>query len=751
MDGIKTGWAAVPSAGRGVMPSIGIRKTEVRRRSPWRSRHQRAAERAPAGDATAITAGEAVRATMGRCLTATPTPSSPTSIRPSARRSRSRPARCASWPARGVARPGSSRDGSPTRSPPTWSGRATCWSSRSPTRPPARCVRRLAALGHPGVAASTFHAAALRQLRHFWPRVHGSDPPSILESKVPILAPLAAGPPRRLPVPRRSATSPARSSGRRRAGSRPTEYEMRAIADDRDASLPPDLMAGLYRRYEAAKARAGRIDFEDMLELTIGLIEADATIAAEVRDRYRWFSVDEYQDTNPLQAALLDAWLGGREDLAVVGDEDQTIYTFTGATSDYLIGFAERYPTRPGRAARDQLPLDARGPRAGQPGPRRRPGWRPTSDCPESRRGRRNASSRASPPGPEPEIGGFATDEAELAGMTDAIRALGRAGTAHGAMAILVRTNAQLPAIEAALGAAGIPFHVRGERFFARPEVRRAMRVAGTLGARRERGTAGGQAVGRVRARARRAPRHGPRGRGRRRTPWRGRHAARTRRGPGQDGSGGGRAGVPRRGRAADRGRGRRDGDRRRAADLPPGQGPRVGRGLPARARGGHAADPPVDRARRAGRGATPALRRDHPGAALPVAVVGHHADRRRPDAEAGAAARGSSTGWCRRRPAALAVAECRTGPGRLGSGPRRSTRPTGRRSRMRSVPGARPVPAPTPSPRSSSSTTRPSRPSRHAARARSRSCAGSPASARRSSTATARRSSASSSTTSRT
>ncbi len=137
--------------------------------------------------------GEAVRATMGRCLTATPTPSSPTSIRPSARPSRSRPDRCASWPARGVARRGSSRDGSPTRSPPAWSGHATCWSSRSPTRPPARCVRRLAALGHPGVAASTFHAAALRQLRHFWPRVHGSDPPSILESKVPILAPLAAG------------------------------------------------------------------------------------------------------------------------------------------------------------------------------------------------------------------------------------------------------------------------------------------------------------------------------------------------------------------------------------------------------------------------------------------------------------------------------------------------------------------------------------------------------------------------------
>ena len=200
----------------------------------------------------------------------------------------------------------------------------------------------------------------------------------------------------------------------------------------------------------------------------------------EVRDRYRWFSVDEYQDTNPLQAALLDAWLGGREDLAVVGDEDQTIYTFTGATSDYLIGFTERYPSARVvrletnyRSTPEVLALANRVLAAGRvAADERLPGVAP-------RPPKRLVASLA--PGPEPEIGGFATDEAELAGMTAAIRALGRAGTAHGAIAILVRTNAQLPAIEGALGAAGIPFHVRGERFFARPEVRRAMRVAGAL------------------------------------------------------------------------------------------------------------------------------------------------------------------------------------------------------------------------------------------------------------------------------
>jgi DNA helicase-2/ATP-dependent DNA helicase PcrA len=338
---------------------------------------------------------------------------------------------------------------------------------------------RLAALGQPGVAASTFHAAALRQLRHFWPRVHGSDPPSILESKVPILAPLAAGLPggyRFLAV--RDLAGEIEWAKARRI--RPNDYEMRAIDDERDASLPPDLMASLYRRYETAKGRAGRIDFEDMLELTIGLIESDDAIAAEVRDRYRWFSVDEYQDTNPLQAALLDAWLGGRQDLAVVGDEDQTIYTFTGATSDYLIGFEGRYPDARVvrletnyRSTPEVLAFANSVLAAGRSAPDERlPGVAP-------RPPKRLVASNDS--GPRPEIGGFATDEAELAGITAAIRALARAGTLHGAMAILVRTNAQLPAIEAALGAAGVPFHVRGERFFARPEVRRAMRVAGLL------------------------------------------------------------------------------------------------------------------------------------------------------------------------------------------------------------------------------------------------------------------------------
>jgi len=338
---------------------------------------------------------------------------------------------------------------------------------------------RLAALGQPEVTAATFHAAALRQLRHFWPRVRGTDPPRIVESKVPILAPLAKGLPggyRYLAV--RDLAAEIEWAKARRIG--PAEYIASAMTSGRDGPLPADLMAGLFRRYESALERAGLIDFEDMLARTIELIESSEDVAAEVRDRYRWFSVDEYQDTNPLQASLLDAWLGGREDLAVVGDEDQTIYTFTGATSDYLTGFRVRYPAARQvtlqtnyRSTPQVLELANRVLAAGRGAPdERAPGE-------AARPPVRLVATIAG--GPAPAIAGFGSDEAELDGIVRAIRALARAGTPHGSMAVLVRTNAQLPPIESALGVAGIGFHVRGEGFFARPEVRRAVTVVRSL------------------------------------------------------------------------------------------------------------------------------------------------------------------------------------------------------------------------------------------------------------------------------
>lgn len=338
--------------------------------------------------------------------------------------------------------------------------------------------QRLAAAGHRGVMASTFHAAALRQLRHFWPIIHGRPLPDILEGKARLLAPLAAALPggyRFLGI--RDLAAEIEWAKARRIDV--SSYRDRVRAGEHEPPLPIDLMATLYRRYETAKERAGLIDFEDMLESTIQLITELPTVAAEVRDRYRWFSVDEFQDTNTLQADLLEAWLGGRDDLAVVGDEDQTIYMFTGASSRYLTDFSDRFPTAKvvtlttnHRSTPEVIELANRVLAAGRAAlDERVPG---TAPRPTKR------LEATQPSGPAPVIGGFSDDAAEAAAMVGSIRSLASAA-AHLSMAVLVRTNAQLPAIESSLAAAGIPFQVRGERFFARSEVRRAVNVAAAL------------------------------------------------------------------------------------------------------------------------------------------------------------------------------------------------------------------------------------------------------------------------------
>src|SRR5437762_2339368 len=110
------------------------------------------------------------------------------------------------------------------------------------------------------------------------------------------------------------------------------------------AFSPAELMLRIFDGYERRKRAMGRVDFEDMLGLTVRLFDEHPEAAVEVRDRYRAFTVDEYQDVNPLQAALLDRWLGERDELCVVGDDYQTIYGFAGATPEYLLKFERRFP-----------------------------------------------------------------------------------------------------------------------------------------------------------------------------------------------------------------------------------------------------------------------------------------------------------------------------------------------------------------------------------------------------------------------
>ena len=190
---------------------------------------------------------------------------------------------------------------------------------------------RLRALGLRQATANTLHAAALAQLRHFWPGAHGRELPPLIESKLPLIRQLA----RALPgnyrfTPTKDLADDIEWAKNRRIG--PSAYAERASRADRSPPIPIDLMSRVYADYERTKARTGRLDFEDLLEQAVRLYEADESAAALMRRRYAWFSVDEYQDTNPLQQALLDAWLGERRDIGVVGDPNQTIYSFTGAS-----------------------------------------------------------------------------------------------------------------------------------------------------------------------------------------------------------------------------------------------------------------------------------------------------------------------------------------------------------------------------------------------------------------------------------
>jgi DNA helicase-2/ATP-dependent DNA helicase PcrA len=312
---------------------------------------------------------------------------------------------------------------------------------------------RLQALGLPQVQASTFHAAARRQLAHFWPIVHGADLPEVLDSKLRIIGPMARG------LPGGYKFTPAKDLADEIEWAKVRRQRPETYAPEREPPVPADVFRTLWRRYEQAKARANRIDFEDMLTFAVELYETDADALALTHRRYSWFSVDEYQDTNRLQEDLLRLWLGDRRDLCVVGDPDQTIYSFTGASSEYLTIFADRYP-------------GARVVRLGQ-------NYRSTPQVLALANrlipGRELRSSTTD--GPIPQLVPHSDGDAEVAAVVARIHALVAEGVSLTEIAILVRTNAQLVGFEAALTASEIAFTVRGVRFFARPDVRAARQV----------------------------------------------------------------------------------------------------------------------------------------------------------------------------------------------------------------------------------------------------------------------------------
>ena len=344
---------------------------------------------------------------------------------------------------------------------------------------------RLADLGVPGVQARTFHSAALRQLTYFWPTAIGGRRPEIQSHKAPLVGAAA----RRLGVSTDRALIrdlAAEVEWAKVTMTLPEDYAQAAVAAGRTgvAGQEAATVAQVLSLYEEAKSERGVIDFEDVLLLTIGILLDREDVAAQVRGQYKHFVVDEYQDVSPLQQRLLDLWLGRRRQLCVVGDVSQTIYSFTGATPDFLTGFASRYEgARTVRLSRDYRSTPQVVSLANQVLARSRRGGvlRLPAGAVEL------VAQR--PAGPAVRYQAYDDDVAEAQGVVAQVQRLRSSGVPLSEIAVLYRTNSQSEAIEQALSRAGIGYLVRGgERFFEREEVKRAMVVL-RAAARTERAT----------------------------------------------------------------------------------------------------------------------------------------------------------------------------------------------------------------------------------------------------------------------
>ncbi|MDH6440149.1 DNA helicase-2/ATP-dependent DNA helicase PcrA [Streptomyces sp. SAI-144] len=325
---------------------------------------------------------------------------------------------------------------------------------------------RLRQLGAAGVQARTFHSAALRQLQYFWPKAVGGSMPRLVDRKIQLVADAAAA--CRIRLDRgelRDVTGEIEWS--KVTQTVPSDYALAAAKAGRETPRAAAEIAQLYSAYEDLKRDRAVIDFEDVLLLTVAILQDRHDIAEQVRSQYQHFVVDEYQDVSPLQQRLLDLWLGRRDSLCVVGDASQTIYSFTGATPDHLLDFRVRHPgatvvklVRDYRSTPQVVHLangllaQARGRAA-------------------DHRLELISQRRA---GPEPVYTEYTDEPAEAEGAARRIRELMDAGVRASEIAILFRTNSQSETYEQALADAGVPYQLRGaERFFDRPEVRRAI------------------------------------------------------------------------------------------------------------------------------------------------------------------------------------------------------------------------------------------------------------------------------------
>jgi len=322
---------------------------------------------------------------------------------------------------------------------------------------------RLRSLGVPQVAARTIHSAALRQLLYFWPSVFGGRTPDLMTTKTGFLTEA---------INRAGLSDAIRATNRELMRDIASEIEWAKVSqvapsdyiDEISKRLQkprvlPEQMVQIYTAYETVKKQELAIDFEDVLLLCAAMLEEEREVRERVQDQYRYFTIDEYQDISPVQQRLINAWLGKRNDICVVGDPAQTIYSFAGATPVFLNTFTQRFPDA------EVIRLST--------------GYRSTPEITFAA----NALLRHGAMGQElvaqndhgskPSVIGYSDETAEVIGVLEEITQLLGAGTAPHEVAILARTNAQLKSVERAMMKVNLPFQVRStERFFDRREVR---------------------------------------------------------------------------------------------------------------------------------------------------------------------------------------------------------------------------------------------------------------------------------------
>jgi len=330
---------------------------------------------------------------------------------------------------------------------------------------------RLRSLGVPSVAARTIHAAALKQLTFFWPQVFGGRTPDLLTTKSGFLT---------------EAIKRAQLQGELSITSRdllrdiateiewakvsqvaPSDYLSESQKRTVKPRINPEQLAKVYTAYESVKHQERAIDFEDVLLLTTAMIEEEREVRERVQDQYRFFTVDEYQDISPLQQRLINAWLGSREELCVVGDPAQTIYSFAGATPVFLNSFTQRFPEA------EVVRLTT--------GYRSTPEIIFTANSILRKGAMGNELVAINDHGSKPTISAYNDESTEIAGIVKDITKLISEGTPAQEIAVLARTNNQLNGLEKAMNAANLPYQVRNtERFFERREVREFLKQVRT-------------------------------------------------------------------------------------------------------------------------------------------------------------------------------------------------------------------------------------------------------------------------------